>query len=304
MRALLAGLALITMNAIPDPVNAQAQAQAQAQATAQAQALDLQALWDFKRPEVSEQRFRERLATAGGDDALVLQTQIARTLGLRRRFDEARQLLMTLQPQVGAAGAQAQARWHLEWGRTHASATHKAALLPEADRQTARESFQAAARHARAAGLDGLAVDALHMLPFTTANPQEELLWTQQALDLALASPQPEARRWEASLRNNMGVTLNAMGRHAEALAMLQAAVPAAERNGSPERVRIAHWMVARTLRDLGRTAEALAIQQRLERENAEAGTPDPYVFEELAHLHRTAGDAARAAHYDALARR
>ena len=71
-----------------------------------------------------------------------------------------------------------------------------------------------------------------------------------------------------------------------------------------PERVRIAHWMVARTLRDLGRTAEALAIQQRLERENAKAGTPDPFVFEELAHLHRTAGDAARAAHYDALARR
>lgn len=288
MRAGLAGLALMTMTAIP----------------AHAQPLDLQALWDFSRPEVSEQRFRERLATARGDEALVLQTQIARTLGLRRRFDEARAQLTALQPQLATAGAEAQARWHLEWGRAHASATHDRARLTDADRLTAREAFRAAAAHARAAGLDGLAVDALHMLPFTTANPQEELLWTQQALDLALASTQPAARRWEAALRNNLGVTLNALGRHTEALAMLQAAVPAAERSGTPERVRIAHWMVARTLRDLGRVAEALALQQRLERENAEAGLPDPYVFEELAHLYRATGDTARAAHYDALSRR
>lgn len=288
MRALLAGLALMTMNSLP----------------VQAQPLDLQALWDFNRPEVSEQRFRERLATASGDDALVLQTQIARTLGLRRRFDEARAHLSALQPQLAAAGAEAQARWHLEWGRAHASATHDPGTLTDTDRLTARAAFQAAAGHARAAGLDALAVDALHMQPLTTTDRQEELLWTQQALDLALASLQPAARRWEASLRNNLGVTLNAMGRHAEALAMLQAAVPAAERNGAPDRVRIAHWMVARTLRDLGRVAEALAIQQRLERENAAAGSPDPYVFEELAHLYRAAGDAARAAHYDALSRR
>jgi hypothetical protein len=36
--------------------------------------------------------------------------------------------------------------------------------------------------------------------------------------------------------------------------------------------VRIAHWMIARTLRDMKRFDEALAIQLRLEREWAAAG--------------------------------
>jgi tetratricopeptide (TPR) repeat protein len=266
--------------------------------------LDLQALWDFQRPEVSEQRFRDRLATASGDEALILQTQIARTLGLRRRFDDARAVLDPLRPQLAQAGAEAVVRWHLEWGRSWASATHRRETLPVADRQAARSAFRTAAERARAAGLDGLAVDALHMLPFTTADRDEDLAWTQQALDLALASSQPAAQRWEASLRHNLGITLNGLGRHEEALTMQRAAVVATERTGSPARVRIAHWMVARTLRLLQRHDEALAIQQRLERENAEAGTPDRYVFEELALLHHARGDATLAADYDARARR
>ena len=40
-------------------------------------AIDVAPLWDFARPDVSEQRFRAALATASGDDALILQTQIA-----------------------------------------------------------------------------------------------------------------------------------------------------------------------------------------------------------------------------------
>ena len=47
---------------------------------------DLSMLWDFNQPDVSEQRFRAALASAAGDDALILQTQIARTYGLRGDF--------------------------------------------------------------------------------------------------------------------------------------------------------------------------------------------------------------------------
>ena len=47
--------------------------------------VDLAALWDFGNPALSEQRFREALAAAERDgrrdDALILQTQVARTLG-------------------------------------------------------------------------------------------------------------------------------------------------------------------------------------------------------------------------------
>lgn len=48
---------------------------------------DLSMLWDFSQPDVSEQRFRAALASSTGDDALnSLQTQIARTCGLRGDF--------------------------------------------------------------------------------------------------------------------------------------------------------------------------------------------------------------------------
>jgi tetratricopeptide (TPR) repeat protein len=141
-------------------------------------------------------------------------------------------------------------------------------------------------------------------LPFTTTDRLQDLAWTQPALDLALASAQAAARGWEASLRNKLGVALNDLGRHEQALTMLRQALSARERSGSPDRVRIAHWMVARTLRSLQRDGEPLAIQQRPERENAAAGTPDPCVVEELGHLYRALGDSARAADYDARARR
>lgn len=265
---------------------------------------DWRALWDFGRPDVTEQRLRERLATARGDEAIALQTQIARTLGLRRRLDEARAVLQPLQPLLEGAGAEAVVRWHLEWGRTWASAVHDRETLPERDRETARTAFRAAADRARAAGLDGLAADALHMLPFTTADREQDRRWNEQALAFALASPDPEGRRWEATLRHNLGWTLNELGHHAEALTMLQAALQALERNGaSPGRLRVGHWMVAHTLRRLGRADEALALQQRLERENAAAGTPDRYVFEELALLHRARGETALAADYEARAK-
>ena len=61
--------------------------------------------------------------------------------------------------------------------------------------------------------------------------------------------------------------------------------------------------MIARTLREQGKTQEAIAIQLRLEREWAAAGEPDPYVFEELEKLYRATGDAARADAYAAKLR-
>jgi hypothetical protein len=55
--------------------------------------MDLSSLWDYDKPELSEERFRLALAAASGAEALVLQTQIARTYGLRRGFARARQIL-------------------------------------------------------------------------------------------------------------------------------------------------------------------------------------------------------------------
>jgi len=70
------------------------------------------------------------------------------------------------------------------------------------------------------------------------------------------------------------------------------------ERGSNAQATRIAHWLVAWTLRALNRSDEALAIQLRLERESDAAGQPDGYVFEELEALYRARKDDARAGHY------
>ena len=58
---------------------------------------------------VKARAFSHRAATATGDDAIILQTQIARSYGLRGDFAKAREVLKGLEPQLPAAGAEARA---------------------------------------------------------------------------------------------------------------------------------------------------------------------------------------------------
>jgi tetratricopeptide (TPR) repeat protein len=51
--------------------------------------VELDKLWTFANPAASEPALRDALSQAMGDDALILRTQIARTHGMRRHFDEA-----------------------------------------------------------------------------------------------------------------------------------------------------------------------------------------------------------------------
>jgi tetratricopeptide (TPR) repeat protein len=263
-----------------------------------AAAADLDSMWDFGRPELSEQRFRAALQRASGDEALILQTQVARTYGLRGDFERARAVLKAVEPSIEAAGPQARARYALELGRTYASAAHPPeSQTPEA-RALARAQFAKAEAIARAARLDALAIDALHMQAFVDTAPAEQLKWAQAALQVLAASSQPDARRWEASLRNNLGYALHQLGRYDEALTQFRRALALRERGTDARATRAARWMVAWTLRALGRTDEALAIQLRLAQEGDAAGQPDPYVFDELQTLYRERGDAARADFY------
>ncbi len=261
-------------------------------------AADVDALWDFKQPALSEQRFRDALATAQGDDRLILQTQIARSLGLRRNFAGARELLASLQPALATASPEARIRHALEVGRTHASATHKAEEITPTLADAARAAYQRALDLATTHRLDGLAIDAIHMFAFIDTAPTDQLRWGRQALGLAQSSSDPVARRWEASIRNNIGMALHQLGRFDEALQHFNAAVPLREAMGDAARTRVALWMVAWTLRALGRIDDALSIQSRLERENDAANLPDPYVFEELELLHRSQARESRAADY------
>lgn len=264
-----------------------------------AQAVDLSSLWDFSRPDVSEQRFRAALLTASGDDVLILRTQIARSLGLRRDFERAREELRAVAKELDRAGAEARTRYFLELGRTYASAAHPAELQTPQASELARSAYRQAIELARTASLDGLAIDAIHMMAFVDTGAADQLKWAGEALRIVESSTQPAARRWEASIRNNLGFALHELGRYEEALAQLRQAVAIRERGSNAQATRTARWMVARTLRVMGRVDEALQIQLRLEREADLAGEPDRNVFEELNLLYTSKGELDRARHYE-----
>lgn len=252
--------------------------------------IDVYALWDYGQPAASEQRFRAALATATGDDALILRTQIARTYSLRQRFDDAQAELDAIAPQVAAAGDEVKVHALLERGRTLRSAGRPA---------DARPLFVQAVELAERAGLERLAGDAMHMVALVETTVDGRVAWHRRTIAFARAARDPQARGWEAPALNNLGVALREAGRLDESLAAFRDAEQAyARRQPDGEPVLVARWQVANVLRLQGHVDEALAMQLALEAAFAARGAPDPYVFDELARLYEAKGEAARAAAY------
>ncbi len=256
----------------------------------------LDELWDYDDPAASETRFRAAIQAAddagdqpGADEA---RTQLARSLGLQGRFDEAHAELDRVDADP-AAQDRIRVRSLLERGRVLRSGGDPAASMAP---------FQAAWELARSLDEDGLAVDAAHMLALVDASPGEPA-WHQRALELADTSPQPAARRWRGSLWNNMGWARFEAGDLDGALAAFQAALGARREQGQARETRIAEWCVGRCLRALGRPAEALAIQERLAVQTAQAGDPeDGYGVEEMGECLLALGRADDARPYFARA--
>ncbi|MBB6628707.1 tetratricopeptide repeat protein [Nocardioides sp. KIGAM211] len=232
---------------------------------------DVTPLWDFDDPAGSERRFREAADQAEGEDRLVLMTQVARALGLQERYDDGHAVLDDLAPTEPEAAV----RVVLERGRL---------LRSGGSPDEARPQFEAAVTTAATEGLDVLHVDALHMLALV-ASPDEQAALHARALDVARRSEDPQARDWDASLLNNVGMAHADAHDFAAALGAFEEALAARERIGDPARTRVARWMVAWALRNLGRTDEARERQRALKAELDAAGLQDEYVDEELALL-------------------
>ena len=250
-------------------------------------AVEIHGLWDFSDPAGSEQRFRTLLDRLAGDPEgeAVVRTQIARAEGLQRSFEDGHATLDAVEALPAARGARVAVRVALERGRLHNSA---------GEAGKARPLFVAAFERARDAGEEALAIDAAHMIAIVEPAAAAKAEWNERALALAEASGDPLARRWRASLLNNLGWTRHEEGRFAEALALFEAALVARrEQGGAPGPLHVARWAVARAKRSLGRYEEALAAQRTLA---AEAAEEDGHVFEEIAEclLALGRGDEAR----------
>lgn len=236
--------------------------------------IDIDEFWEYSDPAASEERFRAALDSTQGDLRLELLTQIARTFSLRSRFDEAHGVLNDVEKQLAGAGARPNVRYLLERGRTFNS---------NGEKDKARELFIRAWEQAQEAHLEGLAVDAAHMVAITYSGSAEAIQWNQRGLEIARGSQDPKAKGLIPAMLNNGAWDLHEMGRFEEALSLFEEAQAEWTARGKPERIQIAKWSVARCLRSLERYDEALTIQRALEAEHKEAGDTDGYVFEEIA---------------------
>src|SRR5581483_5923987 len=95
---------------------------------------DIDSLWDYYDPAATEAKFRELLpaaTTAGTAGYLAeLLTQLARTEGLQRRFDEADADLDRAEALIHAGDARQRVRLLLERGRVRNSSGDPAAAKP------------------------------------------------------------------------------------------------------------------------------------------------------------------------------
>ena len=250
----------------------------------------LDALWLFEQPAASEARFRDEAArhAFGTREAAEATTQIARALGLQRRFGDADRTLDAIQPMLARLPARVRVRYRLERGRRDNSSGNPSRAF------TWFEQALGACADDTLPGADYYRVDALHMLAIA-APPPRRLAWNLQALEAANASGNARTRGWRASLLHNLGWTMHERGDDAAALAYWQDALAAREAAHDPARTRIARWTVARGLRAVGRLDEAEAIQRQLADEFAAGNAPDAYVFEELAEIAIARGDRAGA---------
>lgn len=264
---------------------------------------DFNALWDHERPGETEARFRDLLpaAQASGDRDYYLQllTQVARAQGLQRKYDAAHATLDHVRELMTHDLTAVRVRYLLERGRC---------FNDTGNPDRARASFVEAWDVAREHRLDAYAVDAAHMMGIIEPAADEALAWNERAMAHAQASADPAARRWLATLQNNIGWTYYGMGRHADALRVFEEAVVLRREQGGAGPLRIARYAVAKARRALGQIKAALAEQEALLRECELSREPDGYVHEEIGEClialgHRAEARAHFARAYDLLAK-
>lgn len=227
----------------------------------------IMSLWDFSNPSLSEKRFRSAIQNEPDIPTKAeLMTQLARSLGLQRKFVEAHAILDTITNEDNRVHA----LLLLERGRCYNSAgkTEKAKPL-----------FKEAFDFCNEKNEENLAIDAIHMMAIIS-EPQEALKLNYMGIKLAENAKEEQARNWLGSLLNNTAWTLHDSGEYEKALEIFIKGLEFREKKGQGREIRIAKWCVARCLRSLGRIDEAMAILRVLETNEA-----DGYVYEELGEL-------------------
>lgn len=248
-------------------------------------------LWDFGDLDATRSRFVERLemarSVADAQEAACVLTQLARIDGLQGHYAEGREKLAEARALAPEGPSEAEVRIDLETGRI---------ANEEGNREAAADCFQRAFKRARSLGLDGLAVDALHMLAIV-APPERALELAREAESLVEARGEA-LQGWLGPILNNAGWTLFDLGRYDDAVSCFRRDAALRERLGRTSERQIADWNAGFALRIAGKLDEAAAIQVALEQEIGKGGAGIAYVYEELSELADMRGEGEKAGIY------
>jgi tetratricopeptide (TPR) repeat protein len=252
---------------------------------------DWRKMWNFGDPAGTETKFRAALEAgiAAGDHeyAWVVTTQLARTQGLQRKFEEAHAILDGMRSDLAKASTEVNMRYLLERGRTKNSA---------GDATGSAEQFEAAWNLGQGANLDPLTADSGHMLAIALKG-DAALDWAKRTMEFCEASPDNRCKSWLGPLYNNTGWTLHDQGDFESALELWQKSLAFRQAEGDANTIFVSRWTIARCYRSMGRLDEAIAQQLSLQKDRAAAGDPGAgYIEEELGECLLALGKAKEAA--------
>jgi len=256
---------------------------------------DYDTLWDYERPGPTERKFRDLLPAAV--DSLDISylagllTQIARAEAMQRKFQEAEKTLDRVEKALPKADQKVSVRYVLERGRL---------LSLSGKAREAQPRLQEAFNLAQMFKMDLLAIDSARMMAIS--EPEKALEWNLKALQLAQQSADVRANRASASIQSSLGWNYFEQKQYQEALFMFQKALEYSEQQGDPAKIRVAKWPVAKVLRVIQHTEEALEMQRALFEEYQAEGKRNGYVYEEIAECLLVMGQEQEAQEWFAAA--
>lgn len=256
------------------------------------------AMWDYSNPAATADRFRELLPTAeqsgNVDYHAQLLTQLARTQGLQRKFDEAHAILDEVEPMLTEDTPTARVRYLLERGRT---------INSGGDPVKSREYFLKAYNLAmEQEDIEHLVLDAAHMMAIVE-EPEKQVAWSLKSIAVAESSDNPRVKGWLGPLYNNVGWTYHDMNDYETALAYFEKGLEFRRSVNDVKGAIIAKWTIARCYRSLERYDEAMQLQFEIVKDYEEAGIENSgYSYEELGELYLINGDKSLSQKYFGMA--
>ncbi len=254
---------------------------------------DFDKLWDFGNPAETGRKFREILSLAEKSKDkpyhIELLTQIARTEGLQRKFDEAHVILDKAMKMIKAAHIRPRIRYMLERGRAYNSSKVF---------DKAKELFLGAYQQAVKYNEDNYAIDAAHMMAIVEHGGESQK-WNEDAIKLAEKTKDEHARGWLGTLYQNTGYNYHEMKEYDKAMDIFEKFAAWCTERNQKKRLAIARWFIGRTLRSMGRTEEALKNQLELKQWHQEEKLDEAgYVSEEIGECLLLLGRAEESKEY------